>query len=117
MSRQLLLITSLVLLLHLPCHASDYGPSTTTRHGAYGGRQVTEFQKQSDYHNRVNRTMKERKIEKQVASVGALETETGGLDNFVMMMLVVSAGILFFVARRISVRRKRRRRARSLPLR
>jgi len=116
MSRLLLLLTSLLLLSQAPCCASDYAPAESPVQLAAAGQQATELQQQSDHHNRVSQEKKEREIEKQVAAVGATGTESRGLDNFVMIMLAVSAGALFFFSKRIS-RRGRRRRPRKLPVR
>jgi hypothetical protein len=108
MSRLLLLFTILLVLSLFPCHVPNH---------AHSAQQATEIQQQSDHANRVNREKQERELEKQVAAVGATRTETRGLDNFVVIMLVVSAGALLFISRRISGRRRGRRRPRGLPLR
>lgn len=117
MSRLLLLITSLLLLSQAPCCALDYTPTESPVQLAAAGQQAAELQKQSDHHNRVSQEKKERKVEKQVAAVGATRTESRGLDNFVMIMLAVSAGALFFFSKRVSSRRRKRRRPRGLPAR
>lgn len=116
MSRLLWLLTGLLLLSQFPCHASDYTLAEPHIQLAAAGQQATEFQKQSDYHNRVSQEKKEREIEKQVAAVGATRTESRGLDNFVIIMLAVSASALFFMSKRIHSRRGRKRRPRRLPL-
>jgi hypothetical protein len=108
MSRLLLLFTILLALSLFPCPALEY---------AHSGQQPDEIQQQSDHANRVTREKQERELEKKVAAVGATQTEARGLDNFVMIMLVISAVALFLISRRISSsRRRRRRRPRRLPL-
>lgn len=108
MSRLLLLLAIIVVLSLFPCSLLKCAQSS---------QQGTELQQQSDHANRVHKEKEERELEKQVAAVGATRTETRGLDNFVMIMLVVSAVALFFISRRVSSGRSRRRRSRGLPLR
>lgn len=117
MSRLLLLTTSLLLLSQFPCHASDYTRTESPIQLAAAGQQTTELQQQSDHHNRVSQDNREREIEKQVDAVGATRTDSRGLDNFVMIMLAVSAGALFFFSKRIHSRRRKGRRPRRLPAR
>ncbi len=117
MPRLLMLLTGLLLLSHFPCNASVHTRAEAPVYLAAAGQQTTELQQQSDHHRRVSREEKEREIEKEMAAVGAVRTESRGLDNFVMIMLVVSAGALFFVSSRFRGGKKRGRRARRLPAR
>ena len=117
MSRLLLLLTILMLVSLCPCRASDYTQPEPPIQLASAGQQTSELQKQSDHHNRVNQEKKEREVERQVAAVGAVQTESRGLDNFVLIMLVVSAGALFIVSKRLRLSRSKRRRGRRLPAR
>jgi hypothetical protein len=117
MLRLLLVVTFIVLLSRFPCHASDYTqPDEPIQIADAGSRQSAEVMKQSDHHNRVNRQKHEREIEKRVAAIGVTETENRGLDNFVMIVLAVSAGALILLSSRMRGGR-RRARPRRLPLR
>jgi hypothetical protein len=69
---------------------------------------------QSDHHSRVNRKKQDRETEKQMAALGATETENRGLDSFVMVVLAISAGALILLSGKI---RRSRRRPRRRPLR
>lgn len=117
MLRLLLLLTTLLIISQFPCHASDYTPSDAPIELAAAGQQTTELQQQSDHQKRLSQEKKDREAEKQVAAVGAVRTESRGLDIFVMVMLVVSASALFMVSRIFSNRRRKRRRPRRLPAR
>lgn len=116
MSHLLTLLTVLLVLSLFPCPALGYTQSYETVEIA-AADQATELQKQSDYHNRVEQKREEREQEKQVAAVGATQTGARNLDNFVMIMLVLSAGALFLISRRVKSSRSRRRRPRRSPLR
>jgi hypothetical protein len=109
MPRLLLLFTGFLILSLFPCLAPSYTSAEEPVEIAAAGQQATELQKQSDYHNRVEKKREEREIEKQEAAMGAVEGESRGLDNFVLVLLVISALTLFMVSRRISGNRRRRR--------
>jgi hypothetical protein len=115
MSRLLTLLTILLVLSLFPCLTSSYAQSNATVEIA-AADQATELQKQSDYHNRVEQKREKREMEKQVDAVDATQSEARSLDNFVMIMLVLSAGALFLISRRVRSGRSKSR-PRRLPLR
>ena len=117
MLRLLLLLTFIMLLSQFPCRAADYTHSEEPLQLADAGQQTTEAMQQSDHKNRLRREQEERDIEKQVAAIGTTQSETRGLDNFVMIVLVVSAGALIFFSSKLRSRSGRRRRPRRSPLR
>lgn len=105
MSRPLLLFTGILVLLQFPCLGSQYASAEEPLQIADAGQQASELQKQSDHHKRVEKQREEREIEKQVAALGVADTESRGLDNFVLILLVVSALALFVLSKRLSSRR------------
>ncbi|MGD9140403.1 MAG: hypothetical protein PVJ42_02570 [bacterium] len=115
MSR-LSLLTVILLLSLFPWPAPSHAQSDEPIQIAAAGDRATELQKQSDYHQRVEKKREEREIEKQVAAIA--DTPTGGriLDDFVLILLAVSASAIFLISRRVRSGRRRRTRPRSLPL-
>lgn len=118
MLRLVLVVTFTVLLWQFPCHGSDNSqPDGPLQLADAGGQQSTEVMKQSDHHNRVSRKRQERESEKEMAGIGVAEAEDRGLDNFVMIMLAISAGALILFSARMRAGRRRGGRPRGLPFR
>ena len=118
MLRLVLVVTFTVFLSQFPCEAADNTqPDTPIQLADAGGQQSTESMKQSDYRNRIAREQEEKERDKEVAGIGLAETESRGLDNFVMVLLVISAGALIFLSARIRGKTRGGGGSQRLPLR